>query len=179
MKNKNAGFSLIELIVVVAIIVVMVGISASWISSLMGYRARECANKTASSLTATKVKSMSKAVNSNDVTWTLYKGSDNCYYIDVVVNNTANGTTDTDKSKVSKAGVTVSYYKADGSEVVLGDSDKIQLYYNRSTGMLCDLTTSLKADISKIAFRAGKREYSFEVVPMTGKVSTTLDRRYF
>ena len=85
MKNKNAGFSLIELIVVIAVMVIVAGIGISWISRLSGYRARECASKVASTLNGAKVKSLSKQQNTGDAYWELKKGSDGRYYVSVLV----------------------------------------------------------------------------------------------
>jgi len=45
MKKNNKGFSLIELIVVIAIMSIMVGFLVVSLSTVFGTKARECAEK--------------------------------------------------------------------------------------------------------------------------------------
>ena len=176
MKNKNAGFSLIELIVVIAVMVIVVGIGATWIGNISGYRARECAGKVASSLTGAKVKSLSKQQNTGDAYWELKKdSSDGKYYVTVYYPEYSGGgfTLIEETSKVGKtSNLKVTYTDVDGSHEV-DSANPLKLCYDRSTGALYEGSSGSvdkTKNISAINVSNGARSYKIEIVAKTGKV---------
>lgn len=175
MKNKNAGFSLIELIVVIAVMVIVAGIGISWISRLSGYRARECASKVASTLNGAKVKSLSKQQNTGDAYWELKKGSDGRYYVSVYYPEYSGGgyTLVEETSKVGKtSSLMVTYTDVDGDHVV-DSSNSLKLCYDRSTGALYEGSSGSvdkTKNISAINVSNGAKSYKIEIVAKTGKV---------
>ena len=67
-KNNNRGFSLVELIVVVAIGAILIGASILSIASISGTAAKQCARNIESILNKTKVTTMGKDTAANTVT---------------------------------------------------------------------------------------------------------------
>lgn len=177
MKNKNAGFSLIELIVVIAVMVVVVGIGATWIGNLSGYRARECNSKIQSTLTGTKVKALSKQRNTGEAYWELYQdSSDHKFYVKTYYPNYESGVADEEVVKVGKtSNLSVKYTDKNGEHDV-DASNHLKLCYDRSTGAIYVMdgaTVKNGSDdllISKITVSVGSRSYSTDIVSKTGKV---------
>lgn len=175
MKNRNAGFSLIELVVVIAVMVIVAGIGVTWIGNLSGYRARECAGKIASSLTGAKVKSLSKQQNTGDAYWELKKGSDGKYYVTVYYPEYNGGTMTLveENSKVGKtSNIKITYTDVDGDHEV-DSSNPLKLCYDRSTGALyegCRGAVVKDKNIRAITVSNGSRSYNIEIVAKTGKV---------
>ena len=97
-KNNNRGFSLVELIVVVAIGAILIGASILSIASISGTAAKQCARNIESILNKTRVTTMGK----DTAVIELYKnGSDGAYYYKVTVTN-GKGITKIDKSNTDK-----------------------------------------------------------------------------
>ena len=62
MKEKNKGFTLIELIVVVSILTILLGILEPSVSSVFNFRAQRAANSIVSALEKTKTEAMNRLV---------------------------------------------------------------------------------------------------------------------
>ena len=63
----NRGFSLVEFLVVVAIMSILIGVMAVSIGRLNSYRAKECKNKIAATLNAVQTTALSKSVGGKDI----------------------------------------------------------------------------------------------------------------
>jgi prepilin-type N-terminal cleavage/methylation domain-containing protein len=175
MKRNNAGLSLVELVVVMAIIAVLSGMSFYGIGQLSTYRARQCAKQVENSLTANKVTTLGKAKKTGNIYWELYKGTDG-YYAKTVYNA---GTTE-EYEETKKVGVS-------NLQVVYGDSDTsvattpLRLCYNRYSGAIYNYvpdgtggtSATTLTDVTKIVIKnpAGTRSYQIDIVPATGKVT--------
>lgn len=110
MKKDNKGFSLVELIVVVAILSILVGVMAYNIGRLSGYRAKECRSKVMSSLDNGRTMSLSKSRGGSNL--------DNTNTYLVFFKNSADGSNYClsveegvvkDVKKISKGNVTLEY----------------------------------------------------------------------
>ena len=94
-KKNNGGFSLVELIVVIAISVVLIGAATISIRSVMGVEVKQCARNIESIINKTRVTTMGK----DSAVLEIYKdASDGAYYYKTTINGTV--------SAPSKIGVT-------------------------------------------------------------------------
>lgn len=114
-KNKNAGFSLVEIIVVLAIMAVLVGMSATGISLLFSRDAEKCALEIESGLEKLRTYTMSKKGNwhmeikkeSSDYIMTIYRdeGSGAAPYEQVNLGSKVN---------LNPAGIKIEYSRVTG-----------------------------------------------------------------
>lgn len=189
MKNNNKGFSLIELIVVIAIMSIMVGFLVVSLSTVFGTKARECAEKVSAKIDSVKTGSVSlynetMILQYHDDSEDGYSSdgfyTDCCVYtIDKNANSVA--ASEPEIRKVGAPNVGIKVYTSDGNSFDLDSSTGITISFDRSTGafkpaMTHDGTGILDASnnpvyFEKITFSAGGRTYKIEMVPETGKHS--------
>lgn len=194
MREDNKGFSLVELIVVVAIMAILATIMAVNIGRLSGYRAKECRGKVISSLENGRTMALSKSRGgtntSNTNTYLVFvkNTTDNCNYCITMTDSVI-----TDVKKISKGNVTlsVSYTQDATSGTPVGsfaagvknlsinsDSDVLQngvsagtiVAFNRQNGAL--LPTDGGDNLYHMFASAGAYQYEITIHPKTGKVET-------
>lgn len=121
-KKNNGGFSLVELIVVIAISVVLIGAATISIRSVMGVEVKQCARNIESIINKTRVTTMGK----DSAVLEIYKdASDGAYYYKTTINGTVSA-----PSKVGKSRIDVYYSMKDdySDKTQLNSSDKIMLH---------------------------------------------------
>lgn len=155
-KKNNKGFSLVELIVVIAIMAVLAGIVTTSMSTLSGRQAQKTCEKTLSVLETVRTQTMGKRT----VTATLYK-ADSGYTIKTVsTNSSSGGDESTKENHVDGSSVTASYYCtsasvelssiADSSWTAI-DENGITIAFDRSSGALTNFAGDLSStDYSEI-----------------------------
>ena len=161
MRHNNKGFSLVEIIIVVAIMTVLIGVTGYGISLSSGKAADECARKLASCMQHARTATMGKY----STTITIKKDADGIWAEEVVTTANADGTENTEnpigtKTKIGDAKVSITFNDADFSE--------IQFIFNRGTGGL-----SSYADQAEVWFTVSKASTTKKVVivPITGKIT--------
>ena len=191
MKNNNAGFSLLEVVIVVAMITILAGSGMYGIGQLTGFRARETADEITSSLTQNKIETLGKAKSSGSMAWELYKDGKYLYVRTVYDAGTGSeyysNLTEVSKNDLEVYVGTRSHGAGGGSSTNLsqltdGDSYRVYTginqwdeewengYFNRSTGALCNSDGSVMNRNPVIQVRYGLKEYEVEVISKTGKV---------
>lgn len=155
MKNKNAGYSLIELIIIIALMSVVIGYLMWNASTIFGYNAKECYKKMTSAITSTKVDTLSKSKSPGDIKLVITSESDGVY-----AQKTGPGV-DNEKSELCKRKCLVETCTNGGSFTT---ATSITIYYNRDSGAM----TTIPADLKYI--RIGGK-HLIELWPDTGKIS--------
>lgn len=162
MKKNNEGFSLVELIVVIAIMVVMVGGTITYIGTLGSSKVKKCAKELESHITQTKVCAMSRS----QASLTVYADDTG-----VCVKTVEGSVTDT--SKIGEKNIQVSYRNTRGSEtyVPVGNSaaSGIELTFDRASGALKKMPDGRYCYGFKVT--NGSNTYYVDIEPLTGKTS--------
>ena len=166
-KNKNNGVSLVELIVIIAVMAILSTGALSMIGLLTGRAARECAQDTVSALSRIRVLTLSKSggapdsglASDADVYLEIINSGDGYIYIRQIVNGE-----NVDEIKVSAPSVNI-YAVVGGNGIDLTGQD-IRIAYDRSTGAF--LKYSDQGYMTALIFDQGKT-YTIQMTPTTGK----------
>jgi prepilin-type N-terminal cleavage/methylation domain-containing protein len=170
-KKDNSGFSLVELIITIAIMSVMLGTVSYGLSLSSGKPAEECARKLASTLSQARTTTMGKYRNVITV-----KACDSGIVVDEHIVIKMEGDEETSyydrSSTVGKKSVNVEYkYSGLGDYVNLTEGE-ITIRFNSGTGAL-----TLPSDEGQLVFRitkAGKEKYVV-INCLTGKIAVGND----
>lgn len=152
MKDNNKGFSLVELIVVVAIMVILIGVLAANIVRISGFRAKECRTKVISSLENGRLMTLSKSRGGSSLASTntylvfVRNNSNGCNYCLTVIEDEI-----TDVKKISKGKVTlqVAYDKSATGGTPIGSFDGPS---NLSIDSASDVLDDAKTSGTKVGF---------------------------
>ena len=161
MRKDNRGISLVEIIMVLALMTVVAGALMYGIGLISGKPAQKCANKIVFSLDRHRTTAMGKV----DTSYTLKTDSDDTIILVESVKE-ADGTVNVTTIPVGENTVEVTY-NCGGTVKNLKDEDLV-LKFVRGSGAFAkqaDGTYCTEIVVSK----AGK-VYTIELVPLTGKV---------
>ena len=182
-KNKNKGFTLVELIVVISIFTVLLGILEPSVSSIFGFRAQRAANSIASALDRTKTEAMNRLVGEMVLT----KESDGFYISYNLHKGKYYGCEQTQAEKIAPANAKIGYTTDRSGYQDL--SGQLIITFNRENGGFRQIqsgivttesvTTALdeKNDVAfydtgdyctAIIVKGGSRTYTIEMEKDTG-----------
>ena len=179
-NNKNGGFALVELIVVIAIMAVLTGIASMSLASVMGVSVKQCARDIQSAANQTRVSTLGK----DEVIMTITKGnkakSSEAYYCTIVTKDGLGKTTENEE-KIGKSNMDITYVLSDSkgnktSDITLDDTHSLTIKFNRGTGAMAPC---MKSDGSsggdyycmQIKVKKNSTEKIISFYPETGKVS--------
>lgn len=134
--KQNKGYTLIELIIVVAIFSVLLGILVPSLNSLIGYRVRKAASDIGTGLDRTREEAMNRLVAEMKLEWVDGDG----YYISYILDRGRKGTganlVEEQRTKIAPAKTSITYTGSDGGVYDLrnGTEHTLILTYNRATG---------------------------------------------
>ena len=168
-KQDNRGLSLVEVIIVVAIMSVLIGITGFGLGMINGKPADECAQKITYSLQNSRTKAMGKYA----LTYELYMEGDVLKVKETVQNDPSDAAVDS-ISTVGAKGVTATYkLSGDTTEYSISGTNKLVIRFDRAGGGFApvDPTTGKYCEEIKISKASTTR--TITLVPPTGKV--TLD----
>jgi prepilin-type N-terminal cleavage/methylation domain-containing protein len=172
-KTDNKGFSLVEIIVVMAIMAVLTGTVAYGLSMSSNKKVEECARKIASELQSMRTLAFGKY----EVIGKLYydSGSDSYILSQTVKNSSADKDKKDDElntttTVVGSGTVEVIYIESGAGEVKLKDkgTDGITFKFSRSTGKLVEGPTEIKFTKSDKT-----KTMKIEIVELTGKITVS------
>ena len=183
-KNKNKGFTLVELIVVISIFTVLLGILEPSVSSIFGFRAQRAANSIASALDRTKTEAMNRLVGEMVLT----KESDGFYISYNLHKGKHYGCEQTQAEKIAPANAKIGYTTTDHSDYQ-DLSGQLIITFNRENGgfrpiqneiVTTNSVTKALNDKNDVAFhdtgdyctaiivKGGSRTYTIEMEKDTG-----------
>lgn len=169
MKMDNKGLSLVELLIVIAIMSVLTGVMAIGVTLALSKPADECAEKMVSTLNNARITTMGK----QEITMRFYADSDGIKMQEVIKAKAADGslTTISDKtSKIGQAGVLVEYRLNGESDYPHTlDSTGITLSFKRSTGGFNTVNGTNYCEAIRVS--KGTREKFITLAYLTGKVT--------
>ncbi len=160
--KRNQGYSLVELIVVIAIMAVLTGTVTISVSAVGGFKAKECTKNIQSYINKTRVSTMGK----NSVVLHLYKGADDAFYAQTITNGTADAA-----QQIGKKTVTVKY--TDGDDLTsMSELDTTGVYieFDRSSGAMKLPASGPSIYVHKITVSQGSKNYVITIYRETGKV---------
>lgn len=190
MKTKNAGVTIVELVVVIAIMAIVAGLSLASIGNLSGYRARECARKISSAISANKVTTLGKAKNAGDITWKIGKEGNKVFFY------VYQGGVEIEKTLMGKGRMSVKYTtktSTSSNTQEISDADPtntaLAIGYDRSSGKMCKAMTATTLEttgtgdpktsslysitVSNGGSGVFEKTYEIRVYPLTGKIKAT------
>lgn len=181
MKKNNAGMSIVEVVIMVAIIAILSGTGIYGLGQLGGFRAREGADSIASSLTEARITMLGKAKSNGNIAWEIYNDDGRCYVRTVY--NVGSGEYYSDAKAIVDAKVKVTFgtgtldssnnsVNASGTPTELQDGYAYRIYFNRSTGALCDSDGSEISNDQYFRVAQGSKDYDVFIVAKTGKIIT-------
>ncbi len=167
MRKDNRGMSLIEVVIVVAIIAVIGAVMTVGLSSFLSKPAEECASKLSTALKAARVSTMGK----QSVVLKLYEKDDYIYLREEIT--ASGGTTETKDIKIGEKGVEVTYTTSDGTSGIAlgGAASPLVFQFNRPTGGLKPISASPNIYCEEVLVKKGTREMKVKIAYLTGKVS--------
>lgn len=183
-KNNNSGFSLVELIVVIAIMAVVTGVMVGSISSLTGRKVRKCADEIATTLERARVLTLGKEQNQVECVIS-YHTSTGEYQAQIL-----QGGTEVSGRILGKDPIEITvYFEGDttgyqlseirGTDTLLpyvSNSEGLHLVFNRASGAFEKNTSMaggvLKEYCEKIVVSSGTRTIEITTVGKTGKILT-------
>ena len=158
-KRSDGGYSIVELIIVIAIIAVIVAAVSYSIVMIFSANAKACANNLQRAVNDCKVTAMGKA----DASLKIYE-QDGKVYSRMTVDGVAQ-----EPQKIGTNKVSVTFEK-DGSVYDLSTGGPVTIAFDRSAGSFAEDTTN--ADTIVIA--GGHREYELKLIRLTGKTELKL-----
>lgn len=183
MKQDNRGYSIVELIVVIAIMAVTVAAVGLSVNTLFNSRAKECAEKVSAKLSSTRSGAMSrynetmtlsyKAKNSSaDITSDGYYTVNEMYSVDKTGAQYKMSGSEVERMGGKNVKIVVKF--SNSSEVELGTGNSVTISYDRASGKQSKASlngTVLDAYVTEMKFTSGTGTKTITLIPETGKHS--------
>lgn len=177
MKKNNDGYSLVEIIIVIAIMMILTGGIFYSVNMVFGANAKTCANDLRGAIAQCKINAMGKS----DAALEIFRDSTNqCIYARQWTND-GSGWNSNEREKISNARVGVTYTTDGASYQELDDTHPVFIGFDRSSGSFQECTDPGTGVINSYPiyqeFRVtgGSRSFTVELTRLTGKVSVVVN----
>ena len=183
MQEDNRGFSLIELVVTIALMALVTGCLAYSYSLVTGQEAKQCANNLGTALDRAKNYALTRS-GSSDAYMELLKEPGGEYIVQYFVpakpwqKDAVVGTADyvmQDSETVGKSTVQITCLFEDGSTFSISESSHLRIYYDRISGAFKKAVwvnggTETEGSCHSITMERGKK-FQLTLIEATGKHS--------
>ena len=177
MKN-NKGYTLIELITVIAIMVILTGTVAISTQVIRGYYAKQCAKNVEAQMNRVQILNMARKTTELEIG----QGTDGGYYAQVT-ENIGTPKERVERKQIGRKSLTITYSMDEKDNNVFElknglTSNPIKIQFSRSTGELLLKDKSDNAiGCHRIWIRqnVGGKYYTVTVNALTGKIEVTAD----
>lgn len=163
---NNSGYSLVELIIVIAIMAVLIGTVFYSISMIFGANAKTCANNIQRAIADCKVTTMGK----KEAYMELYRAADGNVYTKLYVYEQTGATpVEEEPQKMGNNRVYVGYIKTGetpDAATDLNSGDSVTIKFDRSSG---SFDKTAHDNCAQIIVRGGSKNYAIEMTQLTGK----------
>ena len=181
-RSNNEGFSLVELIIVIAIMAILVGVMAISASSLTGRKVKKCADEIVSTMERARVLTLGKEQNDVECVLT-YEGKEyhaKIYQKGTLVSDRIVGKDPIDIKVYFEDGASATGYtltEIDGKTPYATPGEKgLHLVFNRASGAFEQNTNEAggheKEYCRRIVVTNGSRTIEITTVGRTGKILT-------
>lgn len=133
MRQKNKGFTLVEMVITVAIFAILLGILVPSLNSILGFRVQRATNSIASALDKTKIEASNRLVGEMKLE-KLDDGYYISYYFDRGKVGSESNVEQDQAEKIAPARTLISYVTDDNVTHPMETGDSIVLTYDRATG---------------------------------------------
>lgn len=166
-KKDNRGYSLVEMIIVVAIIAV-VGLGATWsIILVFSGNAKACANAMVNSISECKIMTMTKG--QGNVRVIIYRGSNGKIYSELQTRESVGASWVTGKDGAEKIGANrCSVGTTDGGDDIPDRDNAWEIYFDRSSGSFL-YSADAYTSVTEIYVQGGRKNYRITLQKLTGK----------
>jgi len=168
LKKNNKGISLVEIIVVVAILSVLIGVTSLGFGMVSTRSATQAAKNTQISIERCRINSMGKI--SGCIAF--FQTADGIFAVEDFDYSGSMTIDDIDKTKakrIGKSDVDVKYGYGDTADTPLGDG--IVIEFNRSDGSVKSIPSTITT--LTITFKKGSKTQNVKVDRLTGRVTLT------
>lgn len=163
--KKDRGFTLVEVMVVLAIMAVLTGMIGLSISMIAGQRLKSAVSDTKSLMQSAQTVAMSK----KDCVVEFAQNSDG----ECVITSKVNGGDKQLKEIVVNKKISISIITSDGTTYNVSSGTAVTIVYNRETGGFanCQVNGIDQGIPAEISFSKGDRTIVLELATYTGKIS--------
>lgn len=166
--NDNTGYSLVELIIVIAIIALIISTVFYSVVMVFGANAKSCANNIQRAIADCKVTTMGRS----SAYMELYRDADQNVYTRMYVMDSSGAYVASEPQKVGTGRVYVAYTPKGGAETELLAGDTIELRFNRASG---GFAKDAGGNVyEKLHVQGGSKKYEIVLTELTGKSEVNL-----
>ena len=183
-KSNNQGFSLVELVIVMAIMAIVVTTVGLSISLVSGRKVKKCADEIVSTIERTRVLALGK--EQGQVEFILSQDTSGDYHVRIYQGSNASDAPVQDRI-VGKDPIEIKVLFSDGTETALGSisgntphaihavgENGLRLIFNRASGAFEKGTNAIGSDVKtycdKIVVTGSGRRIEITTVGATGKI---------